>query len=83
MITNKKNKWDYDSCYQLALECKKKSDMHKKNSNAYNVARKNGWFKDYTWFLSYEEIWHKKRPNRVKWSYERCKELAKKYSTHV
>ena len=83
MINNKKNKWDYDSCYQLALECKKKSDMHKKNSNAYNVARKNGWFKDYTWFLSYEEIWHKKRPNRVKWSYERCKELAKKYTTNA
>lgn len=78
-----KIKWNYDSCYQLALECKKKSEMAKKNSRAYDVARKNGWFKDYTWFLSDEEIRHQKKPNRVKWSYERCKELAQQYTTNA
>lgn len=77
----KRKIWNYDACYKLATECKKKSELKEKNNRAYNVARKNGWFKDYIWFLPDEEIRHQKRPTRVIWSYEKCREEALKYNT--
>ena len=73
-------KWDYNACYELAKQCVKKSEMKSKNQRAYIVALRNGWFSDYTWFLSDDVIRHQKRPSRVKWSYERCKELALQYN---
>jgi len=81
LSAQKRTKWDYDACYQLASECRKKSELKFKNQRAYDVALKNGWFKDYTWFLSDEEIRHQKRPSRVKWSYEKCREEALKFKT--
>ena len=74
------NKWTYETCYELAKQCNKKSEMKSKNQRAYIVALRNGWFLDYTWFLSDDVIRHQKRPSRVKWSYERCKELALQYN---
>lgn len=81
LSAQRRTKWDYDTCYELAKQCNKKTEMCNKNSRAYAVAKKNGWFSDYTWFLSEDEIRHQKRPSRVKWTYERCKELALQYST--
>ncbi len=78
---HRRTKWDYDSCYKLAQECIKKSEFKEKNNRAYNVARKNGWFEDYYWFLSDEVIRHQKRPSRVKWTYERCREEALRFET--
>lgn len=77
----KRTIWDYEACYKLALKCRKKSELKEKNNRAYNVARKNGWFKDYTWFLSDDVIRHQKRPSRVKWTFETCRQEAIKYKT--
>ena len=42
--------WTYEACYKLAKQCNKKSEMKNKNIRAYQVALKNDWFSDYTWF---------------------------------
>lgn len=74
-------KWNYETCYELAKQCSKKSEMKILNQRAYAVALQNGWFKDYTWFMSDYEIRHKKRPLQVKWTFERCYNLAAKCKT--
>ena len=66
LSAQKRTKWDYDACYELAKQCVKKSEMKEKNDRAYQVALNNGWFPEYTWFLSEETIRHQKRPSRVK-----------------
>ena len=81
LSAQKRTIWTYEACYKLAKQCCKKSELKAMNNRAYNVARKNGWFADYTWFLSDEEIRHQKKPSRVKWSYEVCRELASQYNT--
>lgn len=83
LSAQKRTIWTYDTCFELAKQCHKKSEMKERNHRAYNVARKNGWFSDYTWFLDDDVIRHQKRPSRVKWPYERCKELALQFSTLV
>lgn len=74
-------KWNYESCYALAKTCSKKTEMCLKNSRAYKVAKDNGWFSDYTWFMSDYDVRHQPRPMRVKWTYEKCREIALKYDT--
>lgn len=66
--------WNHDTCYQAALTCKSKAEYEKKYSHAMNLSRKNGWLEEYTWF---------KRPaaSNTKWTYEKCKAEASKYST--
>lgn len=81
LSAQKRTIWTYDACYELAKLCNKKSEMNNKNIRAYQVALKNDWFSDYTWFLNDDEIRHQKRPSRVKWPYEKCKELALQFST--
>ena len=81
LSAQKRTIWTYEACYELAKQCCKRSELKAINNRAYNVARKNGWFADYTWFLSGEEIRHQKRPSRVKWSYIDCREVALKFST--
>ena len=43
--------WNYDACYELAKECSCSSEMEKKSGAAITAARKNGWIKDYCWFV--------------------------------
>lgn len=73
-----RRQWDYDSCYEEAKKYKTRSEFEygKGSGNAYVVARKHGWIKDYTWF---EE---RQKPNGY-WTYERCFEEAKKYTTRT
>ena len=42
-------KWKYDTCFAEAKKYKTRSAFNKKCSGAYDVARRNGWLKDYTW----------------------------------
>lgn len=65
-------KWDYDKCYELALECTMKHEMREKSTQAYMTAEKNGWLKDYTWFV-------KTRKDMGYWNREHCREEALKY----
>ena len=74
-------KWNYESCYALAKTCSKKSEMRSKNSRAFKVARDNGWLPDYVWFMSDYDVRHQPKPMRVKWTYEKCREIALKYNT--
>ena len=67
-------KWTYEACLEKAKTCHSKVEFETKYSGAMNVARKNNWLKDYTWFV---------RPTvkNSKWSYDSCKEEAKKYDS--
>ena len=66
-------KWTYETCLEAAKGCYSKTEFETKYSTAMNLARKNGWLKEYTWF---------KRPvaSNLKWSYDTCKQEAYKYS---
>lgn len=66
--------WTYERCYEEAKKYKNKVDFRKGNSSAYSIARKNKWIDDYNWL---EKL---VKPNGY-WTYERCYEEAKKYST--
>lgn len=66
-----KKLYDYDVCFEIAKQCSCTSDMQKLNCSAYNVARRNNWIKDYTWFVPKQ---HKP------YTYEEVYEIAKQYT---
>ncbi len=43
--------YDYGKCYEIAKQCSSSTEMQRLNGSAYNVARKNRWLQDYTWFI--------------------------------
>jgi predicted GIY-YIG superfamily endonuclease len=43
-----KRKWTIEMCLESALKCERLAEWRKKDKNAYNIARKYGWFKDCT-----------------------------------
>lgn len=63
--------YDYTKCYEIAKQCYSSSDMQKMNGSAYNVARKNKWIKDYTWFA---------RKQHKPYTYDEVYEIAKNYN---
>lgn len=69
-------KWNYDTCFEIAKKFKTKSEFHSEYSQAWLIAQKNGWIKDYTWF-------EHPRKDMGYWDYEHCKEEAMKYKTKV
>lgn len=48
-------KWNYDTCYAEAEKYKTKGEFGKKGKGAYEVARRNGWLSDYTWFPDFTD----------------------------
>ena len=72
----KPKKWTYEKCYKLAKQCKTSSEFQSKSSRAYAAAKQYGWFNDYTWFVSGFSL-----ITPIKWTYEKCYELAKQYKT--
>lgn len=66
--------YDYVKCYELAQQCTSSSEMQKLNGSAYNVARKYGWIKEYTWF---------ERKQHTPYTYEEVYEIAKNYTCSV
>lgn len=85
---NKRNglrhtKWTYDVCFELAKQCKNRTEFLSKHNKACKVAERKGWIVDYTWFeVEYEakdgEEESKSRP--YKWDYDACLEIAKQCS---
>lgn len=64
--------WTKIKCGELAAHYHTKVEFIQNAANVYNTARKNGWLKDITK--------HMNRPvSSTKWTYENCKEEAKKY----
>lgn len=37
------SKWNYKTCFELAKQCKSKTEMKKKSNRAYQLSRENGW----------------------------------------
>lgn len=72
------NKWTYQVCYELAKECNSRSSLRQKHEQAYRAALRNGWINNYTWFI---KLNHRPRPDRIKYTYEICRETALRYST--
>ena len=48
-------KWNYDTCYAEAQKYPTRSAFGKGGKGAYDVARKNGWLADYTWFPDFSK----------------------------
>ena len=72
IVHNKK--WTYETCYNEASKYKSNKEFKNKNSGAYCAAYKNGWMKDYTWFMKFS------KPMGY-WTKERCYEEALKYKS--
>ena len=62
--------WNYETCYEEAKKYGSRKELNDNCASAYNVALKNGWLDDYTWFKTPEKI--------IKLTYEVCFEIAKK-----
>lgn len=73
-----KTKFTYDICYEQARLCKTRTEFRDCGTNAYRVALKNGWIKDYTWFEDGKVVGANKRR---KYNYQTCYEEASKYNT--
>ncbi len=76
--THWNKKWNRDTCRREAAKYKSRGDFCENASGAYNVARKNGWLDDYSWFVSGKEIASEKRR---KWNYDTCREEAINYKS--
>ena len=72
------NKWNHESCYHAAKNCTSKTDFSNKYPAAYKIATQKGWINNYTWFKNTSELLAERGK---KWTYENCRELAKKYNT--
>jgi hypothetical protein len=67
-----KGKWNYETCMEESKKYTTKSEFMNGSGGAYNVARRNGWLKEYTWLAL-------TRKPRGYWNYITCKEEALKY----
>lgn len=65
-------KWTYETCYAEAKKYEYAKDFQKSRS-AYNIARKNGWLKDYVWLKT------SRKDNY--WNETTCRQEAEKYSS--
>ena len=68
-------KWTKKTCYNEAMKYKTRGDFAKFNGSAYDVARRNGWLNDYTWF---EEM---QKPSGYWEDYDNCYNAAKECKT--
>lgn len=71
-------RYSYAMCYGLAKECAYAAEFRRKNGSAYNAACRNGWIKDFTWFVD----GHKLGLNG-KWTDATCTSEAQKYRRKV
>ena len=61
--------WNKETCYTEAKKCSSKKEFKERANGAYQLAYKEGWLDDYTWF----------KPLTGYWTYEACKAEAVKY----
>lgn len=64
--------WTYENCYKEALNCTTKTEFRNNCRGGYNVAVRNKWISDYTWFKrhlhcddDYEVYAYEDRENKV------------------
>lgn len=68
----------YENCFNAARQCITPSQFERQFPQAYKVATKNNWKKDYTWFESGAKIDGKRR---TKWTFDSCAAESTKYHT--
>lgn len=66
--------WNYENCYNEAKKYSTRGEFRKGSQVAYYKALRKKWIDDYTWLV------YMKKPNNY-YSYERCYEEAKKYTS--
>lgn len=69
--------WDYNHCLEEAKKYNVFSDFRTYSQRAYQVARDNGWIKEYTWLKRVS------LPNGHWDVYENCYQEAKKYDSRI
>ena len=72
------SKYTYEVCFEEAKRYKLRGDFAKQSPSAYNVAWKNKWLGDYTWFEDGVKV---RTDKLIVWTYEKCYEEAKKFTT--
>ncbi|GEM_PF-430402 len=66
--------WNEQTCRDEAKKYTSKTAFQRGNGSAYAIAQRNGWIKDYDWFV--RPVVHNK-----KWTKETCREEAMKYKS--
>ena len=61
---------------EIARKCRTKAEFRRVNGSARNVAQRNGWMKDYTWFID-------GRKDPRKWTQEKIIAEAQKFRRKV
>lgn len=51
-LKGKHTSYTYDECYSIAKGCKTKKEFKQKNSGAHDAAQRNGWLKQWDWFVT-------------------------------
>jgi hypothetical protein len=64
-------KWTKTKCHEEAHKYTSASEFGKSSPSAYEAARRNGWLKDYTWFVTLKTFWDE----------QTCYSEAMKYKT--
>lgn len=72
LAREKRRKYTYEKCYEIASSCNTASEFKSVSPSAYLAARTNKWLKDYVWFTN------GRRKDR-KWTNEILKQEAAKY----
>lgn len=44
--------YTYEECFEIAKDCKTKTEFKEKNKGAYDAAQRNDWLKKWDWFVS-------------------------------
>lgn len=70
-----KKKYTFESCKDLASNCKSRKEFRDKYNSAYVISSANGWI------CKYAEIFHWPGPRESKYTHEVCKELSTHFST--
>lgn len=64
----------YEECKEISKKYSSRNDFCKGNNYAYKISSKNKWLDDFTWLKSKTHL-----PGY--WTYERCKEESRKYTS--
>jgi hypothetical protein len=78
MIGKGKTRYTQDICCELSKICNDRAEFKSSFPQAYRVALKKGWIKDYTWFKDGKLVGADKRR---KYDRQTCFEEAQKYTT--
>ena len=70
-----KGYWTYERCYEEAKKYKTRKSFQIGCGSAYSNSLKNGWLRDYTWFVNF------RKPRGYYSKYENCLDETKKYKS--